>query len=70
MMFDFNCVGRKIYLSKVNKLVGEYEEIKKLTKGVPIVGFYTHGEQACYGGLNQHCNLTITRLLITDTIAT
>ena len=70
MMFDFNCVGRKIYLTKVNKLDGEYEEIKKFTKGIPIAGFYTHGEQACYGGLNQHCNLTITRLLITDTLAT
>jgi len=70
IMFDFNCVGRKIYLAKVGKLEEEYNIIRKYAKGVPIVGFYTHGEQACYSGLNQHCNLTITRLLITDTAVT
>jgi hypothetical protein len=70
IMLDYNCVGRKIYLTKVNKLDEEYRNIRKFTKGLPIVGFYTHGEQACYGGLNQHCNLTITRMLLTDTLGT
>ena len=70
IMFDYNSVGRKIYLSKVNKLREEYRNIQKFTKRIPIVGFYTHGEQIRYGGLNQHCNLTITRLLITDTLVT
>lgn len=68
MMFDYNCVGRKMYLGKVNKLEDEYSKIRKYTKGTPIVGYYTHGEQACYAGLNFHCNLTTTRLLITDTL--
>ncbi|WP_287582327.1 FIST signal transduction protein [Candidatus Borrarchaeum sp.] len=70
IMFDYNSVGRKIYLSKVNKLREEYRNIQKFTKRMPIVGFYTHGEQVRSGGLNQHCNLTITRLLITDTLVT
>lgn len=70
IMFDYNNVGRKIYLTKVNRLKEEYRNIQKFTKRMPIVGFYTHGEQVCYSGLNQHCNLTITRLLITDTLAT
>jgi len=70
IMFDYNCCGRKMYLGKVNKLEEEYSKIRKYTKETPLVGFYSMGEQACYAGLNFHCNLTTTRLLITDTLTT
>jgi hypothetical protein len=65
IMFDYNCVGRKIYLGKGNKHEEEYSNIKKYAK-IPIVGFYSHGEQTHYAGYNYHCDLTLTRLLITD----
>lgn len=62
----FSCAMRKAQLRE--KCNDEIELIKKVIGDVPIIGFYTYGEQVAKGSVTNQQNINITVLLFSDNL--
>jgi hypothetical protein len=63
----FSCAMRKAQLTeKCNK---ELELIKKVIGNVPMIGFYTYGEQVAKGSVTNQQNINITIILFSDNLS-
>ena len=65
----FECGGRYFYLG--NDVKKSIEAAKKLLKGTPFIGFYTHGEQGLRMNSVSGCHTySVTTLTISDELVT